>query len=73
MITKIVGHAAMSAMMKKLRGGPSSMLPMSPLKGTGTPAGKGVTPLMKRGYAAQRQNPFLTPNTGATPRTRKVR
>lgn len=59
MINKIIGAAAMTGMMKRLRGGPQSMLPMSPAKGAGVPSMKGVTPQKKRQYVTPRQNPFL--------------
>ncbi len=49
----------MSRMMKKLRGGPQSMLPLSPGAGTGVKSLKGVTPQRKRQYVTPKQNPFL--------------
>lgn len=61
MLSRIIGAAMMNAMGKKLRGGPTSMLPMSPGKGTGAPSGKGVTPQKKREFVTPRQNPFLNP------------
>lgn len=60
MIDKIVGHLAMTAMMRKLRGGPGSMLPMSPVKGSGVPSGKGVTPTSPKKYVVPAQKPKNT-------------
>lgn len=57
MITKVIGHTAMSQMMRKLRGGPQSMLPAAPGKGSGVPNGTGLTPGRRRSYAAAKQNP----------------
>lgn len=57
MITKIVGHTQMTGMMKKLRGGPQSMLPTSPMKGSGTPNRTGVTPQAPRNYVTPKQAP----------------
>ena len=36
------------------------MLPMSPLKGSGTPSLKGLTPKTKRNYVTPMQNPKLS-------------
>jgi len=72
-IAKIKGHAQMSALLKKLRGGPQSMLPMTPGKGTGIKSLKGATPKRQRGFVVPRQNPALSPNTGGFVRpTRKI-
>ena len=60
MLAKIKGQAMMSAMMKKLRGGSQSLLPMSPGKGTGVKSAKGVTPKRTRGFSAPKQNPALS-------------
>ena len=60
MMTKILGSAAMSAMMKKLRGGPQSMLTMSPGKGSGVPNASGLTPKKARGYVTPMQKPNWT-------------
>lgn len=57
MLAKIKGHAALSALMKKLRGGPQSMLPLSPGKNTGVKSFKGVTPKRVRQYSAPMQDP----------------
>lgn len=57
MISKIVGHTAMSQMMRRLRGGPQSMLPSSPVKGSGVPNATGLTPARNRSYAAPKQAP----------------
>ena len=54
---KIKGQAQLSAMLKKLRGGPMSMLPGSPVKGSGVKSFKGNTPLMTRKYSTPMQNP----------------
>lgn len=60
MIAKIKGQIAMTALMKKLRGGSQSLLPLSPAKGTGVKSAKGKTPGRIRQYAAPKQNPALS-------------
>lgn len=60
MITKILGQVQMSQMMKKLRGGPQSMVPMSPAKGSGVPNASGLTPKKPRGYVTPMQKPNWT-------------
>jgi hypothetical protein len=60
MLTKIVGHSAMSDMMKKLSGGPQSLLPMSPSKGVGVPSGRGAAPAKTRQYVVPMQKPKST-------------
>lgn len=67
MISKIIGSAAMSGMMRKLRGGPQSMLPKSPGKGYGTPSFKGLTTKRNKQYATPSQNPNRSPRTGGLP------
>lgn len=59
-LVKIKGSAAMSALMKKLRGGSQSILPFSPGKGTGTKSFKGKTPKRIKQFSAPRQNPALS-------------
>ena len=73
MITKIIGRAKTAAMMKKLRGGPQSMLPMSPGKGFGVKSLKGLTPKKTRGFVAKKQNPAFTPRTGGLTKLSKAR
>ena len=73
MITKIKGRAVMSALMKKLRGGPSSILPLSPGKGTGIKSMAGLTPKRRRTYSAPKQNPARTPRTGGLTRPSRMR
>ena len=70
-LQKIKGHAQMSAMLKKLRGGPQSMLPLAPGKGTGVKSLKGNTPKRKRGFVTAMQNPALTPKTGGFVKTKR--
>ncbi len=60
MLTKLVGQIQMSQMMKKLRGGPQSMVPMSPAKGSGVPNASGLTPKKVRGYVTPMQKPNWT-------------
>jgi hypothetical protein len=60
MLARIKGAAAMSGLMKKLRGGSQSLLPMSPGKGTGVKSAKGVTPKKIRQYSAPKQSPLLS-------------
>jgi len=60
MLTKLVGQIQMSQMMKKLRGGPQSMVPMSPAKGSGVPNASGLTPKKARGYVTPMQKPNWT-------------
>lgn len=65
--------AKLSAMMKKLRGGPQSLLPMSPMKGSGVPSFKGLTLKKPKDYVVQRQNPARSPRTGGLVGLRKMR
>ena len=60
MLDKILGSIQMTQMMKKLRGGPQSMLPMAPVKGMGTPNASGLTPKKPRGYVTPMQRPNWT-------------
>jgi len=60
----IIGVAKLNAMMKKLRGGPQSMMPISPGKGLGVKGAKGLTLKMPKNYVTRRQNPSLSPRTG---------
>ena len=62
----------MTAMMKKLRGGPQSLLPMSPLKGSGIPSFKGLTPKMPKAFVVPKQNPANSPRTGGLVRPRRL-
>ena len=71
MIAKIKGQAALSALMKKLRGGPQSMLPRSPAKGTGVKSAKGATPKRIRQFSAPMQNPKLSGGLSALGKGRK--
>jgi len=64
MLAKIIGSAGMTALMKKLRGGPQSMLPMSPIKGSGVSSLKGLTPQRGRQYVTPKQNPVMSPMGG---------
>ena len=73
MKNRIIGQAKLTAMMKKLRGGPQSLLPMSPLKGSGRPSLKGLTPKRTKGYVVPRQNPSLSPRTGGLVGLRRVK
>lgn len=73
MLNKIIGSAKTTAMMKRLRGGPQSMLPMSPGKGSGVPSLKGLTPKKAKGYVTPRQNPALSLKTGGTMKVSKLR
>lgn len=69
----IKGDMALTALMKKLRGGPQSMLPMSPGKGQGVKSLKGVTPQRTRQYSAPRQNPKFTGGLNALGKTKKIK
>ena len=60
MQTKIKGSMAMDGLMKKLRGGSQSLLPMRPVKGSGSKVGKGKTTKRIRQYSAPKQNPLLS-------------
>jgi len=60
MIQKIIGRAKTAALIKKMRGGPQSLLPLSPGKGTGVKSMKGLTPKRKRTYAVSKQNPTFS-------------
>ena len=72
MIEKILGAMQMSQMMKKLRGGPQSMMPRSPGKGTGVPNRSGLTPARARGYVTPSQKPNWTvPPQMATVKAKK--
>ncbi len=73
MLNRIIGKAKMTAMMKKLRGGPQSILPMSPLKGSGIPSFKGLTPKKQKGYVVPRQNPAMSPKTGGIVNPRRIK
>jgi hypothetical protein len=73
MISKIIGRAQTTALMKKMRGGPQSMLPMSPGKGSGVKSLKGLTPKKMRKFVAKKQNPAFTPNTGGLARLSRTR
>lgn len=64
MIKQIIGMAKLSAKVKKLRGGPQSVLPMAPGKGMGVKSSKLVTPKAKKWYVTPMQNPARTPRTG---------
>lgn len=68
MLTKIKGHIQMTALMKKLRGGSQSLLPMSPGKGTGTKSAKGNTPKRIKQFSAPKQNPALSGGLNALKR-----
>jgi hypothetical protein len=68
MLTKIKGQIAMTALMKKLRGGSQSLLPLSPAKGTGTPSAKGKTPGRIKQFAVPKQNPALSGGLNAMKR-----
>ena len=59
MLSKVLGSAKFTALMKKLRGGPGAMLPMSPGKGYGVKSMKGLTPLQGRQYIVPKQNPLV--------------
>jgi len=61
---RVIGNAIRSGLAKKLRGGPQSLLPLSPSKGSGIPSLKGLTPKAPRGYVAPMQNPARSPRTG---------
>ena len=67
-LTKIKGQAMMTAMMKKLRGGSQSLLPLPPRKGTGTKSAKGNTPKRTRQFSAPKQNPLLSGGLNAMKR-----
>lgn len=73
MISKIVGQAMMSKMMRQLRGGPQTMLPMSPAKGYGVPSFKGLTAKAMKRYAVPKQNPMSSPKTGGLLNPRKFK
>lgn len=73
MLQKIIGRAKTSALMKKLRGGPQALLPMSPVKGSGVKSMKGLTPKTMRKYAAKKQNPANSPKTGGLTRLSRRR
>ena len=64
MLAKILGQAKTSAVMKKLRGGPQSLLPMSPAKGSGVKRPGWSVPKQMKGYVTPRQNPVMSPRTG---------
>lgn len=73
MLNKIIGQAKMTAMIKRLRGGPQSMLPMSPAKGSGVPSLKGLTPKSPKGYVTPKQNPAMSLKTGGIVRVNRLR
>jgi hypothetical protein len=60
MLAKILGQVQMTQMLKKLRGGPQSMAPMSPAKGSGVANASGLTPKKPRGYVTPMQKPNWT-------------
>lgn len=60
MLQKILGQIQMTQMMKKLRGGPQSMLPAAPAKGKGVRNASGLTPKKTRGYVTPMQKPNWT-------------
>ena len=68
----MIGQAKMTAMMKRLRGGPQSLLPMSPGKGSGIPSFKGQTPKIAKGYVVPKQNPARSPRTGGLVRPKRL-
>ena len=72
-LTQIKGRAKMTALMKKMRGGPGSLLPLSPGKGSGIPSLKGLTTKTARRYSAPKQNPAFTPKTGGLTRMSRAR
>ena len=73
MLAKIIGRAQTTALMKKMRGGPQSVLPLSPGKGSGIKSMKGLTPKKMRGFVASKQNPAFTPRTGGLTKLSKAR
>ena len=73
MKAKIIGRAHTSALMKKLRGGPGSLLPLSPGKGQGIPSLAGLTPKSTRKFSARKQNPAFTPRTGGLTKLSRAR
>lgn len=71
MLARIKGDIAMTALMKKLRGGSQSLLPASPVKGTGVKSFKGKTPKKMKQYAAPKQNPLLSGGLNAMRKLKK--
>lgn len=72
MLQKILGQVQMTQMMKKLRGGPQSMMPAAPAKGMGVPNRSGLTPARARGYVTPSQKPNWTvPPQMATAKAKK--
>ena len=58
---KIVGGKGLSDPQKKLRGGPQSLLPTSPVRGMNfTSPAKGLTPFKPRNYVVARQSPLFS-------------
>ena len=58
---KIKGQRVQTPMAKALRGGPQSLLPMSPVRGSmGKNMMVGLTPLRMRSYTGK-QNPLMSP------------
>ncbi|MBM4131480.1 hypothetical protein FJ250_10735 [bacterium] len=73
MIEKILGSIQMTKMMRKLRGGPQSMMPAAPVKGLGTPNASGLTPPKRREYVTPMQKPNWTvPKMAPTAPKKKV-
>lgn len=58
---KIVGSKQTSNATRKLRGGPQSLLPTSPVRGmTFSSPAKGLTPFKPRNYVVARQSPLFS-------------
>lgn len=58
---RVKGQAQQTQMQKALRGGPQSLLPLSPVRGSmGTNMMAGLTPMRMRSYIGK-QNPLMSP------------
>jgi len=69
---KILGAAMMDATMRRLLGGPQSMMKMSPLKGAGVKSGLGAPLAKKKSFVTTKQNPLFSPNTGGLGRVKRA-
>lgn len=72
MLTKIIGQAKMTKMMKALQAGPKALFKSAPVKGSGSPIGRSVAPTRPRGYIGK-QNPALTPGTGGLIKPKRIK
>lgn len=64
MLSKVLGTLKTKPATRKLRGGPQSLKPMSPMKGSGVKNGTGLASRVAKNYVTPKQNPATSPNTG---------